>query len=174
MAAQLFLTKAISGVTGTVGSTGTAAPAGTRSNFDGINIVWATYSVTSGQTLSTSDVINFCQLPEGATILDGYLVGLIKSATGTVVKLGLGAAGNPAITGASTDGDLIAALTLSTTRVFSRFGGAATVAAVPYIPAAIAAATYPKSYPINLTMTSGTNTASVSISLYLVYTTAGQ
>lgn len=175
MAAQLFLCKSISGVTGTLGATGTTAPSGVRSAPSGLNAVWAVYSVTSGQTLSISDVINFCQVPENATILDGYISGVIKNGTGSIVKVGLGAAGNPSATGASTDADLISGVTLSATRVLARFGAASAGAGgMPYQVAAIAAATYPKSYPVNLTLSSGTNTSSVSIGLFMIYTTAGQ
>lgn len=174
MAAQLFSTVVIPGVTSTVGQTGSKAPPNARSDASGLNAVWGVYTVTATQTLSTSDVINFFQLPEGAVVLDGYVAGVVKAGTGLVIKVGIGAAGNPSVTGASTDGDFVAALTLSTTRVVSRFGGAATVSALPYQPAAIAAATYPKTYPVNITMVSGTNTSSVSITLYMLYATAGQ
>lgn len=174
MAAQLFSTVVIPGVTSTVGGAGSKAPAGVRNDASGLNAVWGVYSVTTGQSLSTSDVVNFFQLPENAIVLDGYVAGVVKAGTGAIIKVGIGAAGNPSVTGASTDGDFVAALTLSTTRVVSRFGGAATVSALPYQPAAIAAATYPKSYPVNVTMVSGTNTTSVSITLYLLFATAGQ
>jgi hypothetical protein len=123
MAAQLFSLYPIpSGVTGTQVSGGNNKPVSSlgRSNMDGINFVWGVYSTTA-TTLSVSDVVHLFSVPEGATILDGWICGIVKSGTGTVVKVGVQAGGNPSATGVSTDGDLRTAVTLSTTRVLARF-----------------------------------------------------
>jgi hypothetical protein len=174
MAGQLFSLYPIpSGVTGTLVSGGNNKPVSGlgRSNWDGINLVWGVYSTTT-TTLSISDVVHLCSVPEGATILDGWICGIVKTGTGMVVKVGVQAAGNPSATGVSTDGDLRTSVTLSTTRVLARFDGV--TGGLPYQTAAIAAATYPKQIPVVLTCVSGTNTASVSIGFYLAYTAAGQ
>lgn len=173
MAAQLFSLYPIpSGVTGTFITGGNNKPvSGVRSMPDGMNIAWAVFSFTSGQTVSVSDVIHMMSLPEGAVVTDGYICGIAKSG-GTNFKVGVQAGGNPSVTGVATDGDFIAATkTLSTTRVLLRFDG---LAGLPYQTAAIAAATYPKSIPVIVTCISGTITVSVSFGLYVIYTTAGQ
>lgn len=142
-----------------------------HSAHSGQNQIFAVYSTTT-VTLSTSDVINFAYVPEGAWVLDGYLAGIIKSGTGSVVKVGLGAAGAATATGASTDGDFLAGTTFSSTRVVASFR--AGTFAGPYKVASIAAATYPKVYPVNGTLSSGTNTASVSLGLVLWFNTSQQ
>ena len=173
MAGQLFSLYPIpSGVTGTQISGGNNKPVqgNSRINSDGTTTVWGVYSTTA-TTLSVSDVVHLFSVPEGAVVVDGYICGIIKSGTGTVVKVGVQAGGNPSATGVSTDGDLAAAKTLSGTRVLVRFDGNC---ALPYQTAAISAATYPKSTPVVLTCVSGTNTASVSIGVSITYNCAGQ
>lgn len=187
MAAQLWLCRSIPNVTGTVGAggAGTApgspsiAPAGALAVGDGINAAYAVFSQATatapgGISLSISDVINFFLLPEGAVVIDGYLCGVVKNGTGTVFKVGLGAAGNPAVAGASTDGDFIAAVTYSATRVLTRFnqGAGGIAAGMPYFPAAITNTTFPKYYPVNATLVSGSSTGSVSLGMYILYTVA--
>lgn len=174
MAAQLFSLYPIpSGVTGTFVSGGNNKPVSSlgRSNWDGINFVWGVFSTTT-VTLSISDVIHLCSLPENAVVLDGWICGIAKTGTGMVVKVGVQAAGNPSVTGVATDADLRTSVTLSTTRVLARFDGV--TGGLPYQTAAIAAATFPKQVPVVLTCVSGTNTASVSIGFYLSYAAAGQ
>lgn len=174
MAAQLFSLYPIpAGVTGTFVTGGNNKPVASlgRSLPDGLNMAWAVFSFTTGQTVSVSDVIHMMSLPEGAIVLDGWMCGIAKSG-GTNFKVGVQAGGNPSVTGVATDGDFIAATkTLSTTRVLLRFDG---LAGLPYTPAAIAAATFPKLTPVIVTCISGTITVSVSFGLYLLYTTAGQ
>jgi hypothetical protein len=128
MAGQLFSLYPIpSGVTGTQISGGNNKPvsANQRINSDGTTTVWGVYSTTA-TTLSVSDVVHLFSLPEGATVVDGYICGIIKSA-GTVVKVGVQAGGNPSATGVSTDGDFIATVRRSPPPASSR---ASTVAAV--------------------------------------------
>jgi hypothetical protein len=74
--------------------------------------------------------------------------------------------------GRSTDADLIASASLSTTRVLARFNGV--TGGLPYQTAAVAAATSPKQIPVVLTCVSGTVTASVSIGFSITYNAAGQ
>lgn len=174
MAAQLFSLYAIpSGVTGTQITGGNNKPVSAlgRVNSDGTTSVWGVYSTTA-TTLSVSDVVHLFSLPENAVVLDGWICGIVKTGTGMVVKVGVQGAGNPSVTGVSTDGDLRTAVTLSTTRVLARFDGV--TGGLPYQTAAIAAATFPKMVPVVLTMVSGTNTASVSIGFYITYNAAGQ
>lgn len=114
-------------------------------------------------TLSTSDVIFLAKIPEGATIIDGYICGKIPSGTGTVVKVGI-------LPGTATDDDFIASVTLSATTVLKRFDG---LAGLPYALPAIAATTYPKYTWLSLTEVSGTVTASVSIQGSITYLTGG-
>ena|SRR5208282_5260457 len=186
MAAQLWLTKqyfpgqvAAGSVVG-AGGAGTApgspsvAPAGPLQVGDGINAAYsvfsqATASNVNGISLSISDVIAFFQLPEGAVVLEGYLCGVIKTA-GTVLKAGLGTVGFPTATGTATDGDFIAAITYSTTRILTRFLGVP--AGLPYFPAAIAAATQPKWNNVTVTVVSGVSTGSVSLGMYILYSVA--
>jgi hypothetical protein len=171
MAGQLFSLYPIpSGVTGTQLSGGNSKPvSGIRSTDFGMQTVWGVVSTTA-TTLSISDVIHLYSLPEGAVILDGWICGTMDTG-GTVVKVGVQAAGNPSATGVSTDGDLIASITLSSTRVLARFSG---TGGLPYQTAAIAAATYPKAIPVVLTVVSGSVTGSNSIGFYISYNTAGQ
>jgi hypothetical protein len=172
MAGQLFSLYTIpSGVTGTQISGGNNKPvsANARVNSDGTTTVWGVYSTTA-TTLSVSDVVHLFSVPEGAVIIDGFIDGIIKSG-GTVVKVGVQPGGNASATGVSTDGDLIAAKSLSSTRILLRFDGAA---GLPYQTAAIAAATYPKQTPVVLTLVSGTVTASVSFGFCITYNAAGQ
>jgi hypothetical protein len=173
MAGQLFsLYPLPSGVTGTQVSGGNNKPvsANARINSDGTTTVWGVYSTTA-TTLSVSDVIWLFSLPEGAVVLDGYICGIIKSG-GSVVKVGVQAAGNPSATGVATDADLLTSASLSTTRVLARFNGV--TGGLPYQTAAVAAATSPKQIPVVLTMISGTVTASVSIGFSITYNAAGQ
>lgn len=176
MAAQLwstFKTTAISAATGYVGtagvnSSGPSAPVGIS---DGVNVMTAIFS-TKGTTVtaSTSDVIIMGMLPEGAVIIGGSLVGK-TGATGTGIKVGLGAAGTFSLTGQALDGVLAAATTLTATRTVTQFGVAG---GMPYKTAAIAAATYPKLYPVICTISSGSLTVSLCLSVNLIYTTANQ
>jgi len=173
MAGQLFSLYPIpSGVTGTQisGGNSKAVAGNSRVNSDGTTTVWGVYSTTA-TTLSVSDVVHLFSLPENAVVIDGWICGIIKSGTGTVVKVGVQAGGNPSATGVSTDGDLAASKTLSSTRVLVRFDGNG---GLPYQTAAIAAATYPKQTPVVLTCVSGTVTASVSIGFSITYNAAGQ
>ena len=179
MAAQLWLSKFIPNVTGTVGSGGAGTapgspsigPGGPLAVGDGVNVAYAVFSQatgvnTGGVSVSTSDVINFFLLPEGAVILDGYLCGICKT-SGYTLKVGLGAAGNPSVTGASTDGDLLGSTSYSSTRILTRFSG---VAGLPYFPAAITNTTYPKYFPINVTVvTAAATTGSISLGMALYY-----
>lgn len=172
MAGQLFSLYPIpSGVTGTQITGGNNKPVSGlgRSSQTGINMVWGVYSTTT-TTLSVSDVVHLCSLPEGAVILDGGISGVIKTG-GTVVKVGVQAGGNPSATGVSTDADLRAAATLSATRILLRFDG---LQGLPYQTAAIGATTFPKQTPVVLTVVSGSVTGSVSIGFWLSYTSAGQ
>lgn len=173
MAGQLFSLYPIpSGVTGTQITGGNNKPvaANARVNSDGTTTVWGVYSTTA-TTLSVSDVVHLFSLPEGAVVLDGWICGIIKTG-GTVVKVGVQAAGNPSAAGVSTDADLRTNASLSSTRVLLRFDGI--TGGLPYQTAAISAATYPKQIPVVLTVVSGSVTGSVSIGFCITYNAAGQ
>ena len=140
--------------------TATLTPSQPRDLADGINIATAKYINLTG-SLSASDVVLMLKLPEGATIIDGYLSGKIGGVASCVVKMGIGGA-------AATDDDLIAAVTLSATTKLTRLDG---TAGLPYQTPAIAAATYPKYNWLTVTGASGSFTASISIQVAVTYTT---
>lgn len=179
MAAQLWSTyksayiASISTYNGTGGVT-TSGPAAAIGTPDGVNVMTAIFSTkgTTGatSTASISDVIVMGYIPEGAVIIGGSLVGK-SGATATGIKVGLGAAGLPALAGQALDGVFLAATNLSSTRSVTQFGVAG---GLPYKVAAIAAATYPKSYPVICTVSTGTTTVSLCFSVNLIYTTANQ
>lgn len=175
MAAQLWATfsnptiKGASVYAGTGGVT-TSGPANAVATPDGVNVITAIFS-TKGTTVtvSTSDVIVMAMLPEGAVIVAGSLVGK-SGATGTNIKVGIGAAGLPTTAaGVANDGVLLASTALSSTRTVTQFGVAA---GLPYKVPAIAVGTYPKVYPLVCTLAAGTQTLSLCFSVNLIYTTA--
>ena len=129
---------------------------------DGINIMTAKY-VATATTLSVSDIIAMIKVPEGATIVDGYISGKVSSTTAlaTIVKVGIGNA-------ATTDDDFLAAATLSSTTKMIRFDGSS---GLPYATPAIAAATYPKYNWLTVTCVSASTTASVSLQVSVTYLT---
>lgn len=145
--------------------TATTYPEQPRNLPDGLNIATARYVATT-TTLSVSDVIQMLRIPEGATIVDGYISGKVSSTTAlaTVVKVGLGNA-------VATDDDFLAAATLSSTTKLVRFDGSS---GLPYALPAIAAATYPKWTWLTVTCVSASTTASVSIQVCVTYLTGGQ
>ncbi len=112
-----------------------------------------------------------CLLPEGAVVIGGFLAGR-NLVTGTAIKVGIGAAGVLSSTGVSTDGDFLAATTFTTSRTVTPFGTGA--GGLPYRPAAIAAATYPKWYPVIATVVSGSICLSLCFSVTLIYSTGNQ
>lgn len=176
MAVQLwstFTAPAISANANYAGTGGanTSGPAAPIANGDGINVLTAVFS-TKGQsvTMSTSDVVIMGLLPENAVIVGGSLCGK-TGATGTGIKVGIGAAGTFSSTGQTTDGVLTAAVTLTSTRSVTQFGVAG---GMPYKVPAISAATYPKVYPVVATLASGTVTLSLCFGVNLIYTTANQ
>jgi hypothetical protein len=142
--------------------TATTLPDQPRNMADGINIATAKY-VALTTSLSVSDVINMLRIPEGATILDGYISGKVSSTTAlaTIVKVGMGNA-------AATDDDFLATATLSSTTKMIRFDGSS---GLPYKIADIAAATYPKWSWLTVTCVSASTTASVSIQVCVTYLT---
>lgn len=154
------------------GGTATSGPAAPVGIPAGVNVMTAVFS-TSGTTVtaSTSDVVVMGLLPEGAVVIGGFLAGR-SGATGTGIKVGIGAAATLSSTGVSTDGDFLAATTLTATRSVTQIGTGA--GGLPYKVAAIAAATYPKWYPVIATVASGSLTVSLCFSVSLIYTTANQ
>lgn len=142
--------------------TATTTPDQPRNISDGINIATAKYVAVS-TTLSVSDVIQMIRLPEGATVIDGYISGKVSSTTAlaTIVKVGIGNA-------AATDDDFLATATLSSTTKMIRFDGSS---GLPYATPAIAAATYPKYNWLTVTCVSASATASVSIQVTVTYLT---
>lgn len=84
-----------------------------RAVHAGVNSVRAAYN--SSTCLSVSDILFLAKIPNGATIIDGYLSGTIDSA-GSTVKVGIVSAGS-----SSADNNLLTAVTLSTTSVLQRF-----------------------------------------------------
>lgn len=175
MAAQLWSTAktalltAISTYVGTGGAT-TSGPTAAIGTPDGINVMTAIFS-TKGTTVtaSLSDVIVMGYLPEGAVVVAGSLCGK-SGATGTNVKVGIGVAGAPLLAGNANDGVFLASTALAA-RAVTQFGAAG---GMPYKVAAIAAATYPKSYPVIVTVTAGSLTVSLCFGVQLIYTTANQ
>jgi len=155
---------------GTGGAT-TSGPAAAIGIPDGVNVLTAIFS-TKGTTVtaSVSDVVVMGMLPEGAVVIGGSLCGK-SGATGTGIKVGIGAAGTFSATGQANDGVFLAATTLTSTRSVTQFG---TASGVPYKVAAIAAGTYPKVYPVICTISSGTVTLSLCFSVNLIYTTQNQ
>ena len=153
------------------GGTNSSGPSAAIGIPDGVNVLTAIFS-TKGTTVtaSISDVIVMGVIPEGAVIVAGSLVGK-SGATGTNIKVGLGAAGTFSSTGQALDGVLLAATALSSTRSVTQFGVAG---GLPYKTAAIAAATYPKVYPVICTIAAGSLTVSLCFSVNLIYTTANQ
>lgn len=136
---------------------------------DGINVMTAIFStVGTTVTISISDVVVMGMIPEGSVIVAGSLVGT-GGATATGVKVGLGAAGTFSSTGQALDGVLLAATNLTTTRSVTQFGVAG---GLPFKVAAIAAATYPKVYPVICTLASGSLCISTCFSVNLIYMTA--
>lgn len=176
MAVQLWSTfkspaiSAVAAYAGTGGTT-TSGPSAAIGNPDGINVLTAIFS-TKGTTVSasTSDVVIMGLLPEGAVVVAGSLVGK-SGATGTNIKVGLGAAGVFAVTGVANDGVFLASTALSSTRSVTQFGVAG---GLPYKVPAITAATYPKFYPVICTIAAGSITVSLCFSVNLIYTTANQ
>lgn len=140
--------------------TATLTPGQPRNLSDGINVATAKY-VSGTASLSVSDVVCMIQLPEGATIIDGYLSGKAGAVGVQTVKVGLGLAN-------SADDDLIALTTLSGTTKFARFDGSA---GLPYLTPAIAAATYPKFNWLTVTGVGGSITGSISIQVAVIYLT---
>ncbi len=129
---------------------------------DGINIMTAKY-VATATTLAVSDIIAMIKVPEGATIVDGYISGKVSSTTAlaTVLKVGFGFA-------TATDDDLLATATVSSTTQLTRFAGSS---GLPYLTPTIAAATYPKYNWLTVTCISGSTTASVSLQVCITYLT---
>jgi hypothetical protein len=129
---------------------------------DGINIMTAKY-VATATTLSVSDIIAMMKIPEGATVIDGYISGKVSSTTAlaTILKVGFGFA-------ASTDDDLLATATVSSTTKLIRFDGGS---GLPYLTPTIAAATYPKYNWLTVTCVSASATASVSLQVSVTYLT---
>lgn len=142
--------------------TATTLPDQPRNSPDGTNIAWAKYVATA--TLSVSDVIQMLKIPEGATIIDGYVSGKCGATSSLIIKVGIGAA-------ATTDDDLVSAVTISATTKLTRFDGSA---GLPYQNPAIAATTYPKFNWLTITGVSGSVTGSISLQVSVVYLTAGQ
>jgi hypothetical protein len=176
MAAQLWSsakTPALSAIstyqgTGGVTSSGPTAPI---SLPDGLGVLTAIFSSKGTTTTSSvSDVVVMGYLPEGAVVIAGSLVGK-SGATATGIKVGLGAAGAPALAGQALDGVFLAATNLSSTRSVTQFGVAG---GLPYKVAAISASTYPKNYPVICTVSSGSMTVSLCFSVNLIYTVANQ
>ena len=176
MAAQLWsaaktaVLSAISTYQGT-GGTNSSGPTAAIGVPDGVNVMTAIFSTKgTALTASISDVVVMGYLPEGAVVVAGSLVGK-SGATATGIKVGLGAAGAPALAGQALDGVFLAATNLSSTRSVTQFGVAG---GLPYKTAAITAATYPKVYPVICTVSSGSLTVSLCFSVNLIYTTANQ
>lgn len=67
-----------------------------------------------GASLTLSDIILLGTIPGRCTVVNGYIRGGVKDGSMTI-KIGYGAAG-----GASTDGDILAATTLSATGALTR------------------------------------------------------
>ena len=172
MAVQLWSVVSNITLSGSVGAGGANSfgPAGVMALPDGVNMFTAVFS-TKGQTAtaSVSDVIVLGYLPEGAVVVDGNLTGK-SGATGTNVKIGLGAAGTPTSAGQANDGVFLASTALGA-RARVQIGA---VPGLPYKVPAIAAATYPKVFAVIATIAGGTLTLSLSFGVTLFYTTHGQ
>ena len=174
MAAQLwstFSSPALSAISTYVGTGGTkTSGTGSASALpDGVNVMTAVFStVGTTTTISISDVVVMGVIPEGSVIVAGSIVGT-SGTTGTNVKVGLGAAGAFALAGQALDGVLLASTALTTTRSVNQFGVAG---GLPFRTATIAAATYPKVYPVIVTLVSGSLCISTCFSVNLIYVTA--
>lgn len=142
--------------------TATTYPNQPRNLSDGVNIATARYVATT-TSLSVSDVIRMIPIPEGATIVDGFVSGKVSSTTAlaTICKVGFGVA-------ATTDDDLLATATFSSTTKLMRFDGPA---GLPYATPTIAAATYPKYNWLTITCISASTTASISLQVCVTYLT---
>lgn len=175
MAVQLWSTFSAPVFTATnyvgKGGANTSGPSAALSLPDGVNVLTAIFS-TKGTTVtcSTSDVVVMGMIPEGSVIVAGSLVGK-SGATGTNIKVGLGAAGTFLSTGQALDGVLLASTALSSTRSVTQFGVAG---GLPYKTAAIGATVYPRVYPVICTLAAGSLTVSLCFSVNLIYLTANQ
>lgn len=140
--------------------TATTTPDQPRNLDFGLNIATAKY-VAPATSLSLSDVIQMIRLPEGATVVDGYVSGKCGATTSLVIKVGVGAAG-------ANDAVFVSSVTISATTKLTRFDGNA---GLPYLTPTIAAATYPKYNWLTITGVSGSVTASISLQVSVIYLT---
>lgn len=89
--------------------TGTFATATPRLSVEGVTVARGQYTA-GGATVSVSDTYLMVKVPNGATIIDGYISGTVGTAA-TIFEVGVG----------GTDNNIGAAMTLSATAQLVRF-----------------------------------------------------
>lgn len=137
--------------------TGTFATAAPRLAVDGVTVARGQYTA-NGVTVSVSDTYLMVKVPNGATIIDGYISGTHGSTAG-IFKVGvIGVA----------DNNLGATMTLSATAQLVRFNGGELPVKISMSDDAV-----PQWRWVGLTFASGTSTATASIQLVVSYLAPG-
>lgn len=131
-----------------------------RLNERGVTIATAIYNHNGATSLSASDIIFMVKVPTGVVILDGYMAGT-AGGDAMLFDVGIIPGGSGGTT--LTDNNLAAALTLSETSQMKRFNAGT-------LPLRISVSDDQVPYNwVQLTRTSGTSTATASITLVIEY-----
>jgi hypothetical protein len=136
--------------------TGTFANASPRLSYEGMTVARGQYTA-NGVTVSVSDTILMVKVPNGATIIDGYISGTAGSGA-IVFEIGV----------AGTDNNLAAALTLSATAQLGRFNNGG----LPY-KVSLSDDAVPQWSWVTATVASGSACTTASINLVVKYTAPG-
>lgn len=136
--------------------TGSFATANPRLAYEGVTTARGQYTA-NGVTVSVSDTILMVKVPNGATIIDGYISGTAGSG-GIVFEIGV----------AGTDNNLAAALTLSATAQLVRFNAGGLPVKVSLSDDAV-----PQWSWVFATVASGSACVTASINLVVNYAAPG-
>lgn len=136
--------------------TGSFATATPRLSYEGVTVARGQYTA-GGVTASVSDTILLVKVPNGATIIDGYLTGTTGSDS-LIFEVGV----------AGTDNNLAAGLTLSATAQLARFNAGGLPVKVSLSDDAV-----PQWAWVFATVASGSATATASINLVVKYAAPG-
>ena len=136
--------------------TGTFATATPRLSHEGVTVARGQYTA-GGVTVSVSDTILMVKVPNGATIIDGYIGGTAGSGA-IVFEIGV----------AGTDNNLASALTLSATAQVARFNAGGLPVKVSLSDDAVPQWTW-----VMATVASGSACTTASINLVVSYTGPG-
>ena len=149
-----------------------SGPLGARNSRAGLNIVRGRIEVPIASSLSASDVLFMCRIPNNATLVDWYVRGGIAASTTWILSVGFSAASGGAyptdqLTEASLSANSLASTVSLTTSAVGGWNRAQTAGSAMAIPAKLSIVT---DNWVWLTATcGGSTTGSMSLDLVAYY-----